>query len=159
MPIPSEALELENRYIGSSGEPSLGDAFKILRSEWEKGNRDRELCLHLLFLCWYGLAEPAFLTGFLGSEFDDVHEFFNDVFEYVQPEIENDPEMLYTLGLGAHLFGLMLPGGHGVWDRRSEEYRRLYRHLCPQGIDPTIFLNRGYYGEYYFDQASVEGGY
>lgn len=158
MPIPAEALELENRHIGSDGEPTLGEAFKILRTEWEQGNRDRELCLHLLFLCWYGLAEPPFLTGFLGPEFDDVQEFFAEVFEHVRPDIENDPEMLYTIGLGARLFGYMLPGGEKVWDPKSEEFRRRYRHLCPEGLDPSIFSNRGYYGEYYSHQAGV-GGY
>ncbi len=72
--------------------------------------------------------------------------FFKEVLEYVLPIIENDAEMLYIVGLGA-------------WIARSEEYRRRYRELYPNGIEPNIFLNRGYYGEYYFGQASVEGGY
>ncbi len=29
----------------------------------------------------------------------------------------------------------------------------------PNGINPTIFLNRGAYGEYYAGQAEVKGGY
>ncbi len=159
MPILSEALELENRHIGKNGEPTLGEAFKLLRAEWQKGNRDRELCLHLLFLGWYGQAEPPFLTGFEGPEFDDVQTFFKDVLDYVLPIIENDAEMLYIVGLGAHLFEYIFPGGESVWIARSEEYRRRYRELYPNGIEPNIFLNRGYYGEYYFGQASVEGGY
>lgn len=159
MPIPPKALELENRHIGQNGEPTLGDAFKLLRTQWRKGDRDRELCLHLLFLGWYGLAEPPFLTGFEPPELDDLPIVFGEVFEYVQPDIESDSEMLYVVGMGAHLFGYLLPGGERIWDSRSEEYRKRYRELCPKGIDSIIFRDRGYYGEYYFDQASVEGGY
>ena len=159
MSIPLEALELENRHIGQHGEPTIGEAFKILRSDWAKGNRDRELCLHLLFLCWYGLAEPPNLTGFAEHEVDKLPGFFAEVFDYVQPAIDADAEMLYTVGLGAHLFGYLLPGGERIWDRRSEEYRQRYRQLCPNGIDPSIFLNRGYYGHYYYGHASVEMGY
>lgn len=107
----------------------------------------------------YGLAEPPFLTGFLGPEFADVQKFFAEVLDYVQPVIWDDAEMLYIVGLGAHLFEYIFPGGALVWIARSEKYRRRYRELCPNGIDPNVFLNRGYYGEYYFGQASVEAGY
>ena len=159
MPFPLRALHLENRHIGQYGEPTLGAAFKILRAEWDTGNRDRELCLHLLFLGWYGLAEPPFLTGFERPELDDLPNVFAKVFDYVQPNIERDAEMLYVVGLGADLFGCLLPGGERIWDPRSKEYRRRYRELCPKGIDPRIFLDRGYYGDYYLAQATVEGGY
>lgn len=159
MSIPTEALDLENRHIGVNGEPTLGEAFKILRTEWRKGNRGRELCLHLLFLGWYGNVEPPFLTGFEGPEFDDLQQVFAEVYEYVRPTIKADAEMLYVVGLGASLFGFVLPGGEKIWDERAEEYRRKYRELCPNGIDPNIFLNRGYYGDYYFGHASVEGGF
>jgi hypothetical protein len=159
MPIPPDALELENRHIGSNGEPTLGEAFNLLRTEWQKGDRDRELCLHLLFLGWYGSAEPQYLTGFQDSDVGDLQRIFTEVFEYIQPDIQNDAEMLYVVGLGAHLFGYLLPGGETIWDRRSEEYRRRYREVCPNGLDPVIFLDRGYYGHYYYGQARVEGGY
>ena len=159
MPIPIEALELENRHIGSNGEPTLGDAFQILRSEWQSRNRDRELVLHLLFLCWYGLAEPPHITGFDGRDFSDVQTVFAEVLSFVEPRINDDAEMLYIVGLGAHLFDYIFPGGEAVWARKSAEYRRRYRKLCPTGIDPNTFLNRGYYGDYYFRQASVAGGY
>jgi hypothetical protein len=159
MPIPLEALELENRHIGSEGEPTLGDAFRILQDEWRDGNRDRELCLHLLFLGWYGLAEPPFLTGMEPEELGDLQPLFAEVFEYVQPSIQNDAEMLYVVGLGAHLFGYLLPGGERIWDKRAEEFRHLYRELSPGGLAPEIFRHRGYFGDYYFSQASVVGGY
>jgi hypothetical protein len=159
MPIPPEALELENRHIGSEGEPTLGEAFMVLRDEWREGNRDRELCLHLLFLGWYGLIEPPFLTGFEGPEFDDVQGLFAEVYDYVEPTIETDAEMLYVVGLGAHLFGFVLPGGERVWGERADRFRLLYRKLSGNGIDPNIFNDRGYFGDYYFHQSSVVDGY
>ena len=159
MPIPREALELENRHIGPEGEPTLGQAFKILRGEWRDGNRERELCLHLLFLGWYGLAEPPFLTGIELSESAELQPVFAEVFEYVQPSIEDDAEMLYVVGLGAHLFGYLLPGGERVWNERAERFGVLYRELSKGGLDPNIFQGRGYFGDYYFHQSSVVGGY
>jgi hypothetical protein len=39
------------------------------------------------------------------------------------------------------------------------EYRKRYRDLLPNGIDPTIFHNRGAYGAYYCGQAKISGGY
>ena len=43
MSIPQKALELENRNIGINGEPTLADAYKILKEQWRNGDRDREL--------------------------------------------------------------------------------------------------------------------
>ena len=58
MPIPQKALDLENRSIGISGEPTLAEAYKILKEQWQSGDRDRELGLHLMFLAWFGNTEP-----------------------------------------------------------------------------------------------------
>ena len=65
MGIPARALELEleSAIREAHGEPLLGAAYEILRDEWRGGDRDRELALHLLFLSWYLLIEPAHLTG------------------------------------------------------------------------------------------------
>lgn len=45
------------------------------------------------------------------------------------------------------------------WEKRSIEYRKKYRALSPDGINPSIFRNRGAYGAYYEEQAKIEGGY
>ena len=46
-----------------NGAPTLGAAYEVLREQWESGERDRELALHLMFLAWYLNVEPPHLTG------------------------------------------------------------------------------------------------
>jgi len=159
MPIPNEVLELENHSSDVNGELNLASAYRILKQMWDAGNRDRELILHLMFLAWYGLCEPPHITGFHEEAIsNELVMIFNQVHEYVQSTIANDVEMLYVVGLMAHLFPHLL-GDHDVWLRRSEEYRLMYRALKPNGIEPSIFQNRGAYGEYFGSQAKVVNGY
>lgn len=70
MGVPRAILDLENRSVGAHGEPTLGRALELAAAEWRSGNRDRELCLHLLFLSWYCNIEPPHLTGFSRVAFD-----------------------------------------------------------------------------------------
>jgi len=160
MPIPPEALELENRSIGMDGEPTLAGAYRILKQEWSSGDRDRDLGLHLLFLAWYGLVEPQQYTGFTETEKEkgELKRTFNEVHAFFEPQIEQDAEILYTVGLAAHMFWYMFDDAP-VWEQRAERYRRLYRALLPEGIDPEIFIGRGAYGDYYAGQAGAIGGY
>jgi len=160
MPIPHEALDLENRSLGRNGEPTLAAAYKILKEQWVDGDRDREVGLHLMFLAWYGLVEPGHLTGFAdGDELRrELNQTLTEVHTYFEPQIDQDAEMLYAVGLAAHMFWFMFEDG-SAWERRAIEYRQRYHALVPNGIDPGTFQNRGAYGAYYAGQASVEGGY
>ena len=160
MPIPQEALDLENRNSGANGEPTLAKAWDILKEQWDNGDRGRELGLHLMFISWYGIIEPTHITGFpttiesdakLNQVLDSVHEFF-------EPAIKDDAEMLYTVGLPAQMFWYMFSNPE-KWERIAAEYRALYRHLEPNGINPKVFEGRGAYGEYYAMQSAGEGGY
>jgi hypothetical protein len=104
--------------------------------------------------------EPEHLTGFAnnsGSQ-EELRVVFNEVHDFVRPEIERDSEMLYAVGLMANLAPWLL-GDYKEWEQRSTEYRRLYRALKPSGLDPAIFDGRGAYGEYFQGQARVVGGY
>ncbi len=160
MPIPQKALDLENRNIGIHGEPTLGDAYEILKEQWQSGDRDRELGLHLMFLAWYGLVEPEYLTGFPDIEGASQKrmQMLTEVHTYFEPQIYQDTEMLYVFGLAAEMFWFMFDNV-ADWENRSMEYRKRYRDLLPNGIDPTIFHNRGAYGAYYCGQAKISGGY
>jgi hypothetical protein len=171
MPIPNEVLQLENRYIGRDGEPTLAAAYQILKQLWVEGNRDREVLLHLLFLSWYGMCEPPFLTGFglnadgsfrrfqpSDEEMTELPAMFNQVHEYIQPIILDDAEMLYVVGLMANLFPWLL-GNTTEWMERSDMYRRQYRALKPNGVDPAVFQGRGMYGDYFMGQAKAVDGY
>jgi len=160
MPIPSEALELENRSIGIDGEPTLAAAYDILKRHWRRGVRDRELALHLFFLAWHGLVEPSHLTGFSEQSdwSDGLNETLSEVHGYLELQLDDDAEILYVIGLAAHLFWFMFRDSK-VWEQRAIDYRRRYRTLAPNGIDPTTFRNRGAYGHYYAQQAAVKNGY
>ena len=156
MSLPQRVLELENR----ANERTLAEAYAILKEQWHKGNRDREIGLHLMFLAWYGLVEPGDLTGFSKNEesMRELNHSLKEVHEYFEPWIYQDAEMLYVVGLAASMFWFMFEDAP-EWEKRSIEYQQLYRALVPNGIDPKIFNNRGFYGQYYAGQAKVEGGY
>ncbi|HBE83327.1 MAG TPA: hypothetical protein DDW24_11165, partial [Blastocatellia bacterium] len=91
-------MELEYRGYSQNGEPVLIDAYRILKKQWNEGDRDREVGLHLLFLSWYGLVEPPFVFGEYVEEVDKLQQTFNQVFEYFQPQINSDPVLLYEIG-------------------------------------------------------------
>ncbi len=158
--IPAAVLDLEIQSIGPNGQPMLGAAFELLRAEWLRGRRNRELALHLLFLCWYMLVEPPFLTGLDESRVspDELSSLFNAIHESFVIANLDDAEVLYTTGLAAHLFPWAL-GDIATWERRGAEYRKRYRALAPSGLDPSLFAGRGAYGDYFARQARVEGGY
>ena len=58
-----EIGKVEARYDGSSGQPSLGEAYILLRQRWQEGARDLDTALRLMFLAWYANCEPSHLTG------------------------------------------------------------------------------------------------
>ena len=162
MGIPARALELEleSGIREAHGEPLLGAAYEILRAEWRGGDRDRELALHLMFLSWYLLIEPAHLTG-LDEErvsTDELMAVFNEVHEHMALSQSDDAEFLYVVGLMAHLSPWLL-GDNAIWEARSNEYLLRYRTLGPNGLDPAVFDERGAYGAYFGSQARVEGGF
>jgi hypothetical protein len=167
MTFPPDVIELENRSLGRHGSPTLASAYERLKQYWDAGNHDREVALHLLFLAWYGLCEPAHITGFetegmsrdcLQAQFDQLQDTFNQIHTAMEPQIDGDPEMLYVVGLMAHLFPYLL-GDELAWTQRSEHYRRRYHTLLPMGISPSVFHHRGAYGDYFAHQARGNDGY
>lgn len=160
MGLPQEVIELENRSLGFHGEPTLARAFKLLLQDWDAGTRSRESGLHLLFLSWYLMLEPPHLTGL---ELDDsisaqLGPVFNRVHDYFAGTLSNDAEMLYVVGLMAHLTPWLL-GEVDKWESLSAQYRILYRQLAPNGLDPNLFRGRGAYGDYFGHQAGIKDGY
>lgn len=126
MPVTPEILELENRGYSQNGEPVLIEAYRLLKKQWQKGDRDRELGLHLLFLSWYGLIEPPFVFGEYDEKIDKLQETFHDVFRYFEPRLDEDVELLYVIGLPAHMFPFIL-GDERTWEIRAAQYRETYR--------------------------------
>ena len=113
-----------------------------------------------MFLAWYLMCEPGHLTGLDASPVDEssLAGVFRDVHDYFRPSIKSDPEMLYVVGLMAHLFPYLL-GDEPQWTSVAEAYRKSYRALVPEGLSPSLFVNRGAYGEYFAGQTSVVNGY
>src|SRR5438067_6571505 len=101
MGIPKQALELEQHSVP----PRLGEAYELIRDAWRGGDRDRDLGLHLIFLAWYLVIEPAHLTGIdeKRTPTADLPLMFNEVHDYFAPSIDRDAEMLYVVGLMAQL--------------------------------------------------------
>ena len=161
MTLPRAILDLENRNVGDHGEPTLGPALELAAAEWRSGNRDRELCLHLLFLSWYCNLEPSHLTGYPQTAFPsgELSELFHDVYKSCEAQLFDDAESLYVVGLMAQLTPYLLGGDEAVWQDRSLAFLERYRMLAPEGLAASHFEGRGAYGEYFAGQVAVLGGY
>lgn len=162
MAICAEGLELESQALGPNGKPTLGPAFEAFRAQWDSGERDRELALHLMFLAWYLYVEPPHLTGLDQARIPagSLAAVFNAAHDWLLPTGADtaDAEALYAAGLAAQLCPWAL-GEPSLWIARSQAYRARYRQLAPQGIAPAVFDGRGAYGEYFASQTRVIGGY
>jgi hypothetical protein len=158
---PDTILALENRSVGAHGEPTLGEALALAIREWDAGNRDRELRLHLLFLAWYCSLEPPHLTGFDETVVPSARlpEVFSAVYETLAGSILDDAEALYVVGLIAQLTPWLLGGDPESWEALSQEFRAQYRALVPEGLEPSTFEGRGAYGDYFAGQVQVPGGF
>jgi hypothetical protein len=161
MSLPRQVLELEVRSAGDNGEPTLGRALQRAAAEWRRGSRDRELCLHLLFLSWYCNLEPPHLTGFQQTSFPspDLCQLFAAVYDSVEADLVDDAEFLYVVGLMALLTPYLLGGDENIWTARSVAFGKRYRALVPAGLPASQFAGRGAYGEYFGGQVIVPGGY
>jgi hypothetical protein len=161
MSLPAAVLEFENRSLGAAGEATLGRTLEIATVEWNLGNRDRELRLHLLFLSWYCNLEPPYLTGFDESAFPSsaLSQLFHDVYQTFADGIMDDVECLYVVGLMAQLTPYLLGEDERIWEARSVEFRKRYRALTAGGLTPSLFEGRGAYGDYFSHQVAMPGGF
>jgi len=90
----AEIQRVEDEY--RRGVPALGRALRLLISRWQAGARDEKTVLRLLFLLWYAVAEPPYLTGL-----DEVvgAPSFNSVFEQAGGEEGASPLVLFALSV------------------------------------------------------------
>lgn len=161
MAISQAILDLENRYVGATGEATLGLALKLAADAWISGERDRELSLHVLLLAWYCNLEPPHLTGYAESFFPsgELAQLFNEVYRSLEPGILDDAECLYVVGLMAMLTPYLLGDDEATWQARSARFEMRYRSLAPSGLPAAQFDGRGAYGDYFSGQIVVRGGY
>lgn len=145
-----EIAEVESRYTGNRGSPSLGEAYDMLLARWRSGARDPETGKRLLFLAWYSLAEPTWLTGLRAdpAPFDVVRE----VFDAFGGEGATDPEFLACLTLMTRVAPFALGEELEDWVRIGREFE----HRAPRlgrDIVPESFEDRGAFGYYFEHQA------
>jgi hypothetical protein len=155
MSIPDEIIALEESS-------SSATAYDELHKRWQHGARSREEALHLMFLAWDLLMEPARLTGRdPETRNENLMAVFNDAHASVLPDgdLSTDAEALYAVGLMANLAPWLL-GPLEVWEARSAAYRRRYRDVLGGPVTPDVFCSaRGSYALYFRGQAAVGGGY
>ena len=126
------------------------------------GNRNRELRLHVLFLCWYCAVEPPFLTGLQRVDLpvDAIAATVSRRLRHVQGRcVLDDAGSLFIVGLMAQLAPWALGEDASTWNSRSATFRARYRKLLPGGLSPTAFAGRGASGEYFAGQVTVPGGF
>ena len=98
-----------------------------------------------MFLAWYALAEPTFLTGLEGI---DTFRVFNDVFTYFRGTASTEPELLSAVGLMAGLCPWCC-GDETEWAALGELCRTRAAELAPAGFAAAHFEGRGAYGQYF----------
>jgi len=144
----AKITEIEDRYAGVGGKPSLGSAYAALRERFDAGHRDRETCLRLTFLAWYSCSEPQELTG-LTAEATEVHRVFGEVFSALGGEAATDPEILFTTGIMASLFPYCC-GVEAEWSPIGDRLTKHYELGPTAGkLTESVFAGRGAYGRYF----------
>ena len=142
-----EITEVEDRYALPSGQPSLGEAFLLLRERWMSGARDRETGLRLMFLAWYACSEPNTLTGLPLERTDSI---FGEVFRDLGGEHSEDAELLFAVAVMAGKNSLpWCCGDEATWLEVAARCRERFKALRPGGFAPADFRGRGAYGDYF----------
>ena len=135
---------IEDEYHSSTHTPSLGRAYDALVVRWKEGARDRETALRLLFLIWYGLAEPPYFTGL-----KDVNRTrINELFQRLGGEFSTDPEVLFVIATMCQIAPWAL-GEEPYWRGIGDRFRLRLRERLQSGLSRLTFARRGAYG-YYF---------
>ena len=134
------------------GQPSLGEAYTLLRQRWQGGARDLETALRLMFLAWYTNCEPPHLTGLPVDEPTGL--VFNEVFDGLGGLRCPMPEFHYAVAFMAHLFPWAC-GDEALWSRRARDCRARYEELGGPAFQAEHFSGRGAFGKYFAHMAKV----
>jgi hypothetical protein len=135
---------IEEEHYSSSHTPSLGRAYDALVARWKEGALDRETALRLLFLIWYGRAEPPYFTGL-----KDVNRTrITELFQRLGGEFSTDPEVLFVVMIMCQIAPWAL-GEEPHWREIGERFRlRLAERPRPE-LSKQTFARRGAYGHYF----------
>jgi hypothetical protein len=129
-----EINEIERGY--SHGVPTLGFAAKALLQRWQLGIKDEETLVRLIFLLWYRMTEPVFLTGLDEFKVNDIS--VESLMHDSGREIGLSGEARFVvavLGHGAYAFGL---GSEVEWHGRS---RRFFAEAAEMESQSLLFAD------------------
>lgn len=122
---------------------ALGESFSLLLARWQAGARDEETAVRLLFLCWYRVVEPLWLTGL----YEETGSLFTEVFEQAGGEEHATPLVLLAVGVMAGMFPWVV-GDEIAWAETAERLERKARELQPD-IGSESFSGLGEAGRYF----------
>ena len=121
---------------------ALGEALSLLMTRWQAGARDEETAIRLLFLCWYSVVEPPYLTGLPES-----NSLFAEIFEQAGGEENATPLVLLAVGVMAGMFSWAI-GDEAAWAEQAERLERKAKELQPD-IGGSSFSGLGEAGRYF----------
>lgn len=119
----------------------LSEVLSLLMARWQAGARDEETAIRLLFLCWYSIVEPPFLTGL-----PDYSSFFAEIFEQAGGEDQATPLVLLAVALMAEMFPWAV-GDEVEWTEQAERLESKAKMLLPD-MGETNFSGFGAAGRY-----------
>lgn len=124
-------------------------SYAELKARWLKGERERELALHLLFFAWMHWADPPFVTGMADDPM--AEDLWHEAFVYLGGADSTDAEVLYVSGIMAELFPYAL-GDEAEWEKRGLTMQTRAKEIEPTGLSSALFEDRGEYGRYFAHQ-------
>jgi hypothetical protein len=139
---------IEDEYHSSPHTASLGRAYDALVVRWKEGARDRETALHLLFLIWYGQAEPPYLTGLKDVNRTRIIELFHRL----GGEFSTDPEVLLIVTIMCENAPWAL-GDEQYWREIGTRFNKRLREQPDSGLSRQTFARRGAYGHYFANKV------
>lgn len=134
----------------------MEEAYERLKADWQKGDRDRENSLRLLYYAWMHWAEPGFLTGFDEGGTDDAVALWFEIYNFFGGEAASDAEFLLVASIMADLMPWML-GDVLDWEVKAKRMSARSLELRPEGFTTQDFADRGEYG-YYFQMHGRNSG-
>ena len=115
----------------------LMPAVALYEGRYFRGASDKETVLRLLFLYWYALAEPPYITGLDGVSEPALR--FTQLFEKAEPKYQHDAEFCWILGYLLSLDPFFF-GNEEKWRDKSKAL--LARAFQLEPTDPIIQLVR-----------------
>ena len=84
----------------------------MLEKEWASGKRDTHIARRILFLAWYAVVEPSFVTGIDSTPY--VKQVWHELLSVVERSAQNNLESALILGYMAS-FAPYVFGSDDVW--------------------------------------------